>query len=308
MGGYPLISTGDSLSRLADGSIEILRTLDPDRDLYLRDHQLDGKPVFPLTMALELMAEAASVGWPDLQVVAMKDLRLLRGLVLEAGPLPVRIIAKPLTPPSRDGVEVEVSIVGLEPREPPHYKVIACLGAELPTPPPIETLALSEEVPLPLPLAEVYRQWLFHGPLMAGVAAITGIGANGITGDLIPSMPEKCLVAAPQVPWILDPVVLDSALQLIIVWSRIHWDMTPLPSRLHMYRRFGPLAGGKITCQVRIRPDAAAHIVHCDFTLAGSDGQLLGLIENAEGVCSKALNRLTQMKDKHESRYVHERP
>jgi hypothetical protein len=167
---------------------------------------------------------------------------------------------------------------------------------------------LSEEVPLPLSLEEVYRQWLFHGPLMAGVAAITGIGANGITGDLIPSMPEKCLVAAPQVPWILDPVVLDSALQLIIVWSRIHWDMTPLPSRLHSYRRFGPLSGGKITCQVRIRPDSAAHIVHCDFTLSGSDGQLLGLIENAEGVCSKALNRLTQLKDKRESRYVHERP
>jgi hypothetical protein len=59
---------------------------------------------------------------------------------------------------------------------------------------------------------------------------------------------------------------------------------------------------------VRIRPDAAAHIVYCDFTLVGSDGQLLGLIENAEGVCSKALNRLTQLKDTHESRYVHERP
>jgi acyl transferase domain-containing protein/NAD(P)H-dependent flavin oxidoreductase YrpB (nitropropane dioxygenase family)/NAD(P)-dependent dehydrogenase (short-subunit alcohol dehydrogenase family) len=305
---YPLIAPGDSLSRLADGSIEILRTLDPDRDLYLRDHQLDGRPVFPLTMALELMAEAASVGWPELQVVAMKNLRLLRGLVVGNGPLPVRIRAKPLTPASRDGVEVEVSIVGLESREPPYYKVIACLGVELPTPPAVETLALSEEVPLPLPLEEVYRQWLFHGPLMAGVAAITGIGANGITGDLIPSMPEKCLVAAPQVPWILDPVVLDSALQLIIVWSRIHWDMTPLPSRLHTYRRFGPLTGGKITCQVRIRPDAAAHIVHCDFTLSSSDGQLLGLIENAEGVCSKALNRLTQMKDKHESRYVHELP
>ena len=29
----------------------------------------------------------------------------------------------------------------------------------------------------------------------------------------------------------------------------------------------------------------------------GDDGQLLGLIEDAEGVCSKALNRLAQTKD-----------
>jgi acyl transferase domain-containing protein/NAD(P)H-dependent flavin oxidoreductase YrpB (nitropropane dioxygenase family)/NAD(P)-dependent dehydrogenase (short-subunit alcohol dehydrogenase family) len=308
IGGYPLIGTGASLSRLADGSVEILRTLDPARDLYLNDHRLDGKPVFPLTMALELMAEAASVGWPDLQVVAMKDLRLLRGLVLEDGPLPVRIIAKPLTPPSRAGVEVEVSIVGLEQRGPSYYKAMVCLGAGLPTPPPIETLSLTEEVSLPLTLKEVYRKWLFHGPLMAGVAAITGIGANGITGDLIPSMPEKCLVGGPQGPWILDPVVLDSALQLIIVWSRMHWDMTPLPTRLHSYRRFGSLSGGKITCQMRIRPDPSGRIVHCYPAFFGHDGQLLGLIEDAEGVCSKALNRLAQMKDKHESRYAHELP
>jgi hypothetical protein len=34
----------------------------------------------------------------------------------------------------------------------------------------------------------------------------------------------------------------------------------------------------------------------------GDDGQVLGLIQDAEGVCSKALNRLAQMKDNHESR------
>jgi acyl transferase domain-containing protein/NAD(P)-dependent dehydrogenase (short-subunit alcohol dehydrogenase family)/acyl carrier protein len=297
LGGYPLIGTGASLSRLADGAVEILRTLDPDRDLYLNDHRLDGKPVFPLTMALELMAEAASAGWPDLQVVAIRELRLLRGLVLEDGPLPVRIIATPLTPPSKDGVEVEVSIVGMTPRGPSHYKAIACLGASLPTPPAIEALCLTEEISLPLSLEEVYRRWLFHGPLMAGVAAITGIGANGITGDLIPSQPERCLVGAPQAPWIVDPVVLDSALQLIIVWSRMHWDMTPLPTRLQTYRRFGPLSGSKITCQMRIIPDPSGHIVHCYPAFFGQDGQLLGLVDDAEGVCSKALNRLASTKD-----------
>jgi Polyketide synthase dehydratase len=305
-GAFPLISTGANLSRLTDGSVEIIRTLDPAHDLYLNDHRLDGKSVLPMAMALELMAEAASAGWPDLEVIEMRDLRLLKGLVLEDGPKPVRIVVTPLRHSSRDGLEVEVSVAGLEPRASLHYKATAHLGAGLPTPPSVETLSLSDEVSLPLSLEEVYRQWLFHGPLMAGITEIQGVGANGITGGLIPSLPTNCLVGAPQGSWIIDPVVTDSALQLIIVWSRMHWDMTPLPSRLHSYQRFGPLSGGKISCQVRIRPDTAGHIVHCDFTLLGDDGQVLGLIQDAEGVCSKALNRLAQMKDQHEPRYAHE--
>jgi len=295
--GYPLLGTGASLSRLADGAVEIFRTLDPARDLYLNDHRLDGKPVVPLTMAMELMAEAASAGWPGLQVVAIRELRLLRGLVLEDGPLPIRIIATPVTPPANDIVEVEVDIVGGTPRGPSHYKAIVCLGTSLPTPPAIETLSLTEEMALPLSLKEVYRRWLFHGPLLAGVVSITGVGANGIIGDLIPSQPERCLVGALQAPWIIDPVVLDSALQLIIVWSRMHWDMTPLPSRLRTYRRFGPLCGSKIICQMRIIPDTSGHIVHCYPAFFGEDGQLLGLVEDAEGVCSKALNRLASTMD-----------
>jgi len=89
---------------------------------------------------------------------------------------------------------------------------------------------------------------------MAGVAGITGIGANGIAGCLTPSSPEKCLMGGLQGPWIIDPVVMDSALQLIIVWSRRYWDMTPLPSRFQSYKRFGPLSDSEISCQVRVHP------------------------------------------------------
>ena len=292
---FPLLSTSTNLSHLPDGSVEILRTLDPNRDLYLQAHRLDGKPVFPLAMAMELMAEAASASWPDLELVAIKDLRLLRGIVLENGPRPVRIVAKPLPQPAGGGMEVEVSIVGTEPRAPSHYKAIASLSAELPTPPAIEPLSLLQQVSLPYTMDEVYRQWLFHGPLMAGIADIQGVGINGITGQLLPSQPEKCLVGAPPVPWIIDPVVMDSALQMIIIWSRMHWDMTPLPAGLQVYRRFGPLSGGKITCQLRVRSDAVGHVVHCDWVFIGADGQVLGLMEDAEGACSKALNRLARV-------------
>jgi Polyketide synthase dehydratase len=307
-GGFPLISTGTSLSRLADGSIELIRTLDPAHDLYRNDHRLDGKPVFPMAMALELMAEAAAAGWPDLHVVEMKDLQLVRGLVLDNGPRPVRVVAKPLSSTSHDGMEVEVSIAGVAAQDPLHYKAIARMGPGLPSSPRLDDFSLSVPVSLPFALEEMYRQWLFHGPLMAGIRDIKGIGADGIAGDLMPSIPERCLGRNAQGSWIIDPVVLDSALQLIIVWARTHWDMTPLPARMRSYKRFGPLSGQRINCEMRIKPDAAGHIVHCYIAFYGDDGQLLGLVEDAEGVCSKALNRLAQMKDNPESRYAHELP
>jgi hypothetical protein len=101
---------------------------------------------------------------------------------------------------------------------------------------------------------------------------------------------------------VIDPVVLDSALQMIIVWTRMHWAMTPLPSRMQSYKRFGALLGQRINCQMRIESDSAGPLVHCYVAFYGEGGQLLGLVEDAEGVCSKALNRLTHMKDNPESR------
>jgi hypothetical protein len=300
--GFPLISTAASLSRLADGSVEIVRTLDPAHDLYLNDHRLDGKPVFPMAMALELMAEAAAAGWPELHVVEMKDLRLLRGLVLDNGPRPVRVLARPSDSPAGDGLEVEISIAGVAPQAPLHYKAIALMGPRLPASPGLDGFALNDVVALPFSLEEMYRQWLFHGPLMAGIREIKGIGTNGIAGDLVSSVPERCLGRNAQGTWVIDPVVLDSALQLIIVWTRMHWDMTPLPSRMHSYKRFAALSGQRINCQMLIKPDPTGHIVHCYVAFYGDTGQLLGLVEDAEGVCSKALNRLTQVLDNRESR------
>ena len=111
-------------------------------------------------------------------------------LVLDNGSRPVRVLAKPSGSPTRDGLEIEVSIAGVAPQAPPHYKAIACMGPRLPSAPGLEAFALKDVVSLPFSVEEMYRQWLFHGPLMAGIHEIKGIGTNGIAGDLMPSCPR----------------------------------------------------------------------------------------------------------------------
>ena len=44
---------------------------------------------------------------------------------------------------------------------------------------------------LPFSVEEMLPAMAFHGPLMAGIREIKGIGTNGIAGDLMPSVPQK---------------------------------------------------------------------------------------------------------------------
>ena len=83
---------------------------------------------------------------------------------------------------------------------------------------------------LPLPLAEAYDQWLFHGPMFAGINEVVAIGDNGIMGRVRVSRPQKLIRPAPAGSWLVDPVALDSSLQLCLLWIRSTFDQTPLPS------------------------------------------------------------------------------
>ena len=75
-----------------DGHVEILRRLDPDHDLYLKDHRLDFKPVLPAAVAIEFMAEAAQWNYPEWRVAGLKGVRVYKGIVLDNPYRDIRII------------------------------------------------------------------------------------------------------------------------------------------------------------------------------------------------------------------------
>ena len=76
-----------------------------DEALFLRDHTLGrqisvtdpaltGLPVMPLTMSMEMLAEAAAVLMPDQHLVGMRHVRAYRWMTLEDDKLTVRLVAK----------------------------------------------------------------------------------------------------------------------------------------------------------------------------------------------------------------------
>lgn len=290
----PLLQNPSVSMRVRGSAVEVVRTLDPSRDLYLRDHQLDGRPVLPVAMATELMAEVAQQGWPDLEVVGLRDLQVVRGVVLEGGPKTVRLIARAQDEPPHEwlGINVDVDIRDAEESGRLYYRAIVELADELPEPPPYGLPSLDDFQPFSMTVDEAYRLSLFQGPVFQGLMEIQGISERGMLATCMPSSPRRCLTGDPSGQWLIDPVVFDSGLQLIYLWTRAYTNMTPLPSRFRRYRRFGSLAEPVIRCHVQANTVSDDRIVQATLFFVGPDDQLRGLLEDWESINSKALNRL----------------
>jgi hypothetical protein len=148
--------------------------------------------------------------------------------------------------------------------------------------------------PLPMGVEGAYQEWLFHGPIFRGIEAIEAIGPKGARAILRPSSIGECLGGASTGEWLFDPVVIDCALQMQVIWTRLHWDVTLLPSGAREFRRFGPLRDESrgLRHELRIRPENQAPLSHADHIIYGPDGRLLATITDMEGTGSQALNRL----------------
>jgi len=276
------------------GAIEVLRRLDPLRDRYLYDHQLNGSPVLPMALACELMAEVAALACSGLELVAVRDLQVLHGIVMGNGPRNLRIVATPCGRASGEATQVEVTITDMVDARRPYYRAVVELASKLSSPGPIQLPSFGELRSFPLSAEEAYRQWLFQGPLFRGLVAVHGVQADGISGSLRPSFPDEFFTGGREAAWLLDPVVIDSGLQLLILWTRLHWDMTPLPSRFRAYWRFGPLSGPRVDCRARIRPESGAGILRADLFFHDGEGRVLGVLEDVEGACRRPVDRMAE--------------
>jgi acyl transferase domain-containing protein/NAD(P)H-dependent flavin oxidoreductase YrpB (nitropropane dioxygenase family)/short-subunit dehydrogenase len=300
----PLLAGTNGLAHGSDGpahvedSFEARYTFDLERDRYLDDHRIDGRPVLPFAVAMELMAELAVAAQPGRELAGLREIRLLAGLALEHDrPTSVRLNAA--RPAGADEIEVTVAGAGGVRR---HYRSLVQLhdpavahqhpgmdgGAHPPAPAPLAELA-----PFPLAIEDAYRDLLFHGPIFQGIAAIDGMDERGASAVLSPSQPGHCVAGAAGQRWLLDPVLLDSALQVQVLWARLQWDVTLLPAEIGGYVRVSaPSEGERVRHELRIRPASSPPLCHADHWFYGADGRLLAMLQDVVGVGTQALNRL----------------
>jgi hypothetical protein len=121
--------------------------------------------------------------------------------------------------------------------------------------------------------------------------------AAGARALLQPSRAQDCLRverADSAGDWLLDPVVVDSALQLQLVWSRLHWGLTLLPLELaEMTVTTGPAPRhGLVRHEMTVRVDSVRPLCRADHLFRDESGAVLLTMHGMVGAGSAALNRI----------------
>jgi len=209
-------------------------------DVSETDRSLVGLCVVPLTVSVEILAEAASVLEPGRLVIGMRQVRSQRWIMLdEPGPT-IELTAERKQP----GV-VEVKIREANPAKglrPVWIEGTVLFGDRYPESSPLP-FKLENEKPSHWTPGTLYPWGMFHGSFLRGVISVDRTGDNGGIATL-KILPRNVLLRGqPQPNFLLDPVCLDSVGQLTAFWSQEHLDPVGdvFPHHFEQLECFGPL-------------------------------------------------------------------
>ncbi|WP_029888457.1 type I polyketide synthase [Polycyclovorans algicola] len=273
------------------GAMTLDHTFTADSDPYLLDHRIDGKLVLPAAGAAEWMAQFAAAAWPGWQVSELRDLRQFNGISLEAdGERLIQLRARASSHSDAGTQSITVEMVDPAQKR-PCYRATVCLVERLPEAPVINLAAVTDAQPVNV--GDAYAHYLFHGPRFQLIKRIDGVSLQGVDAAVQGANVQRWLDRDGS--WLFDPGLLDLPPQLAIVWSRVHHDMTALPSAFGRVSRYaGGDRNGPLKLAMRMLPDDQAQSVRYDAWITDAQGRVLVAMERCEGHMSAALNRLAE--------------
>ena len=202
----------------------------------------------PMTMSMEIMAEASSLLVPEKLLVGMKEVRARHWITVEEGPASIEIRVRKLD--SQALIQVHVAIWDLKNNPPlesgtnaPTVEGVVLFDDSYPTAPLAQPLVLENERTPKYTAQEMYEQRImFHGPRFQGMTRLDRIGENGVEGELI-VLPNDNLFSSNKDPEIMiDPFLLDAAGQFVGYWpfECLERDFVLFPIHLDELKMFGP--------------------------------------------------------------------
>ena len=286
----PTVSLPPTPGRRPEGESVLTVDLDPRRMPFLSDHRIDHRAVLPFAMMLEWGAEAALHRHPGLQIRSLENWRVLKGVVLpSAGISTIEFIVSPPIA-DEDRVRVEVSVVGRDERQTLHARGFVTLAPSS-TPPPLA----ADPPPLgpdPRTSVEAYTEHLFHGPTLRTIERIIGSSEAGIAALCTPAPDPRTWLPAPRRRrWVLDPLLIDAAFQLQILWAIRQVGSPCLPcfvESLEIYE--GPPLGDSSLVRVTI-VERGEHGARTSIEIHDRDGDPRFRLRGAECVIDPSLER-----------------
>ncbi len=137
---------------------------------------------------------------------------------------------------------------------------------------------------------DIYGPVLFHGPAMQGIERVEACGERGIVGRVKTApAPSRWLERPLRSRWLTDPLAVDSAFQLVVLWTRDQLGANSLPTAVGRYRQFRPefgAAGLRVVVEIRHASDARAV---ADIEFLDDRGDLIARVESYECVVDASL-------------------
>ncbi|MBC8394824.1 MAG: polyketide synthase dehydratase domain-containing protein, partial [Deltaproteobacteria bacterium] len=272
-------------------SIAFKRELDAERYPILQAHILGGKPVVPFALISEWLGHGALHENPGLLLHGIDDMRLLNGIILDHEKRAIRLLAGRARKKGeiyevdvelRDGIKDGIEVV--------HSKAKAILTGQLLPPPAFEQSSHPASKPYPRSMDEVYEKILFHGRQMRGIREIINYSSEGMTARVstAPS-PSEWMEEPLRSRWVADPLVLDSAFQLAIIWSFEEFGLVCLPSYFASYRQYcRSFPSTDITAIMEVK-EANKHKLRCDYTFLSEDNAVLARLIGYEAIMDPSL-------------------
>jgi 8-amino-7-oxononanoate synthase len=239
--------------------IRLAETLSVETHPFLTDHAIDGNPVLPLASAAAMLAESARLNTP----FELTNLTLFKGIV-PTEPVHTTTLFDKGRAELRAGADSVLSYkASLQPITSDIDVPTAHTGGDAPS----------------LSLTEFYDDVTFHGPLLQGITAIDGIGDNFVRGRVKTSRPSDWIPATDRTGWFIDPLALDSAMQLsaYVAWTRFGRAGTPVS--IERYIQLKPWPQGELNAEVTFG-EGTGDRFSGTITLRDQSGEAIAIAEN----------------------------
>lgn len=210
-------------------------TLSTETDPFLLDHAIEDTPVLPLAGASDLMAWVGGAQAP----FALSSVRLFQGVTVKE---PVEILL------SARGDKVELRQGS--------RRALAYQARLRPLSEPTPDPGISQGGAEPeLSLSEFYAGLTFHGPLLQGITRIDAVGETFVRGAVRIGRPADWSPGSSRETFTIDPLVLDSAMQLSAYVAWIRYQRAGTPVALGRYEQLAPFpASGELSAEVTFGP------------------------------------------------------
>jgi len=272
-------------------SLTFKREIDVDRYPILGSHILDGKPVVPFALITEWLGHGALHENPGLFLHGLDDIRLLSGIRLSEEKKLIRLMAgKARKNGSFFEVDVEIRDGIKDGKEVIHSRAKAILGNTLSQAPAFNISADITSKAYSRSMDEVYEKILFHGIELRGIREIISASSSGMVARVASApSPEKWMAEPLRSRWIGDPLVLDSAFQMAIIWCFEETGKVSLPSYSASYRQYRhrfPAEGVTAVLEVK---NVSDHKLRGDFTFLDADNAVVARLSGYEAIMANSL-------------------